>query len=369
MTLERRTILFLAGGSQVAQFVLMSLRGRREALRLIATTSIADDAGLWEYDKVYLVPPTAAQPAAFKQRVLQIIEAEGVDLVVPCRDDDTVALGEMAEAEPALWPRAMCGPAALARAMHDKWTSYDLSQAHGLPYVESAIAGGSESPQDFAARVGYPLVVKPRDGFNSLGVYVIDSPEQLERSLARGHQVLQAYLGDADEFTALKRTLLSDGMPLRYSLRAEKPSIQLMFSPQSEHVATFASLNAQDFHARRVQITDDAETLALGRQCGAVFAGLGWRGPLNVQCQRDSRGRLWIHEFNARYSAATAERCMLGYDEVALGFELFAGLALPPTKWAARPARRVVAQMSPRAVDAADVTALQERGWWSRARH
>ena len=330
------TILFLSGGSQVAQFVLASLHGRRDPLRLIATSSVADDAGLWEYDKVHLVPPTAAQPEVFKQRVLQLIQAEAVDLVIPCRDDDTVALGEMAEAEPALWPRALCGPAPLARTLHDKWASYTLCRQHGLPYVESSIAGGSESPQAFAARVGYPLVVKPRDGFNSQGVFVIDSPEQLERALARKHQVLQQYLGDPDRFAELKRSMGRDGIPLRYSLRGEKPSIQLMFSPTSKHVGTFATLNSQSFNARQVLPTDDKDTLALGQQCGTVFARLGWRGPLNVQCQHDARGRLRIHEFNARYSAATAERCMLGYDEVALGIELFTGRALTPTKWATR---------------------------------
>ena len=365
--MKATTLLFLSGGSQVAQFILTSLHGRREPLRLIATSSIADDPGLWEYDKVFLAPTTALQPERFKQRVLQIIEAEGADLVIPCRDDDIVALGELVEAQPALWPRALCGPAPLARVMHDKWASHELSKEHGLPYVESAIGGGAESAHAFAARVGYPLVVKPRDGFNSNGVFLIDTPAQLERALARENQVLQEYVGDPDSLAELKRQMERDGMPLRYSLRGEKPSIQLMFSPQSEHVATFASLNSQSFHARHVVPTADPQTLALGQQCGAVFSRLGWRGPLNVQCERDRHGRITIHEFNARYSAATAERCMLGYDEVALGIELFTGLTLTPTKWAARPARRVVAQMSPRAVDPADVDALQERGWWSPA--
>jgi hypothetical protein len=362
-----KTLLFLAGGSQVAQFILTCLQGRRESLRLIATTSLADDPGLWQYDKVFLVPPTARQAEAFKQRVQDIIDREGADLVIPCRDDDTVALAEMADAQPALSPRALCGPGTLARALHDKWASALLCREHGLPYVESWIEGGSESAEAFAARVGYPLVVKPRDGFNSHGVFVIDTPLQLARALARGHQVVQEYLGEPQRIAELKRSMQLDGLPLRYSLRGEKPSIQLMFSPRGEHVASFATLNAQGFASRQVRPTADAETLALTRQCGAVFARLGWRGPINVQCERDARGRLRIHEFNARYSASTAERCLLGYDEVALGIELFTGLVLPGTRWFTRPARRVVSQMSPRAVDPADADALQEHGWWARA--
>lgn len=122
---------------------------------------------------------------------------------------------------------------------------------------------------------------------------------------------------------------------------------------------------SQDLHARKVAPDTNADTLALERQCDAVFSWLGWHGPLSVQCQGDARGCLRIHEFNARHSAASAERCMLGYVEVPLGIGWFSGVALTPTQWATSPARREVARMSRRAVDPTDVEALQERGGWS----
>jgi len=134
-----KNLLFLSGGSQVAQFVLAALRERRGPLRLLATSSISDDPGLWEYDRVFLVPPTAKQPAEFKERVLRIIDEEKVDLVIPCRDDDVAVLGELAEAHPELWPKAMCGPASVARALDDKWNTYLFCKQHDLPVAESLL--------------------------------------------------------------------------------------------------------------------------------------------------------------------------------------------------------------------------------------
>jgi ATP-grasp domain len=275
MSRQRTTLLFLSGGSQVAQFMLATLRERREGLRLIATTSVADDPGLWEYDKVYLTPATRGEPEAFKQQVATILREEGVDLAIPCRDDDIAALGEIAEAQPEWWPRVVCGPSKLARAMDDKWNTYVFCREHGLPCAESFIAGGAESAREFAERVGFPLVAKPRDGFSSKGILLLGNLEQLLRAAARPNYVVQDFLGAPEVFADFVASLERDGVPLHHTLHGLKHSIELMFDPQSRHVASFATYNRQEFRARRVEPNTDAETMALARQCGEVFSRLG----------------------------------------------------------------------------------------------
>ena len=365
MSIQKTTLLFLSGGSQVAQFMLTALHGRREPLRLLATTSISDDTGLWTYEKVFLAPVTRQDPVAYGQRVLDIVSAEGVDLIVPCRDDDTEALAELAALHPHIASKALSGPHCVARAMADKWLSFELSAAHGLPFAESHIPECKESARDFAERVGYPLIAKPRDGFSSRGIFLIENHDQLQRTAAKANYVFQEYLDDPDEYRSFKRSIEEDGLPLYYTLHGLKHSIELMFGPDSKVCDQFATYNKQTFRTRYVRPNTEAETLALGRQCGEVFSQLGWRGPLNIQCQRDRRGRLKIHEFNGRYGALAAERGLLGYDEVALGLELFTGVKLKPTSWTARPAEHVVAQLASRGSDPANVAALQKNGEWS----
>lgn len=364
--MEKTTLLFLSGGSQVAQFILTTLRERRGPLRLLATSSISDDTGLWEYDKVFLVPVTRHEPAAFKQRVRDIVSAESVDLIVPCRDDDIEPLAELAALYPDIAPKALCGPPGMARAMWDKWLSFELSTAHGLPFAESYISECKESPQDFAERVGYPLIAKPRDGFSSRGIFLIENADQLERAANKPNYVLQEYLDNPEDYWSFKRSIEQEGLPFYYTLHGLKHSIELMFGPDSKPGRVFATYNKQTFRTRYVRPNTEADTIALGRQCGEVFSRLGWRGPLNIQCQRDRHGRLKIHEFNGRYGALAAERWLLGYDEVALGLELFTGLKLEPSSWASRPAEHVVALLASRGSDPADVAALQKGGQWSR---
>ena len=56
-------------------------------------------------------------------------------------------------------------------------------------------------------------------------------------------------------------------------------------------------------------------------QCAQAFAGAGWRGPLNIQCQQDTQGTPLIHEFNGRFTGATVDRWLLGFDEVGAAIE------------------------------------------------
>ena len=365
--MQKTNVLFLSGGSQVAQFVLTTLQGRRGPLRLLATSSVWDDAGLWEYDKVFLVPVTRQDPGSFKQRVLEIVSAENIDLIVPCRDDDVGPLAELAAASPDVARKALCGTPSLARAFADKWSSWELSAAHGLPFAESVLPGYGESVVEFAARVGYPLVAKPRDGFSSKGIFLIENQEQLQRAANTSNYVIQEYLGNPDEYWSFRRSIEQEGFPLIHKLGGLMHSIQLMFGPDSTLVSVFAAYIDVRFRARDVRPNPEPATMALGRKCGEVFSRLGWRGPLNVQCQGDRHGRIKIHEFNGRFTGVTAERWFLGYDEVALALDRFTGRALEPSQWASRPAAQAVARLASRGADPANVAALQKHGQWSRS--
>jgi carbamoyl-phosphate synthase large subunit len=360
----KKTLLFLSGGSQVTQFILQVLEGRRDSLRLLATSSISDDPGLWTFDRVFLTPVTAQEPEAFRARLLQILQMEPVDLIVPCRDDDIVALAELVEAHPEFGSRALCGGAALARMMSDKWLSFEFCARHRLPYADSMIPGSADAAA-FAARVGYPIIAKPRDGFSTQGIFLIENEAQLQHALGRPNYVLQEFLSDTESYREFRRAVEEGGLPFHYIVQRIKHSIEIMIAPSGETTRVFATYNRQTFRTRYVTPNTEPATLALGRQCGEVFSRLGWRGPLNIQCQLDRRGRVTIHEFNGRFTAVSAERWFLGYDEVAHGIELFTGLKLPATAWETRPARSAVAQLQSRAADPARVDALQARGEWA----
>src|SRR5262245_44459477 len=81
------TLLFLSGGGHTGTNVMASLAARREGLRLVATSDVPDEPSLFAFDAVYLAPRLRDDAPAFERRVLEIVDREAPDLVVPCRDE------------------------------------------------------------------------------------------------------------------------------------------------------------------------------------------------------------------------------------------------------------------------------------------
>ena len=66
----------------------------------------------------------------------------------------------------------------------DKPAMKETLRAAGIPCAQSIGSGDAAELRDFAARLGYPLIVKPRDGAGASGTVRVDGPEELERALA-----------------------------------------------------------------------------------------------------------------------------------------------------------------------------------------
>lgn len=362
---QKLTILFLSGGSQVAQGVLSTLAGRREKVRLLATSSIADDPGLFGLDAVYLAPKTAKDAAGFERIMEEILTKEGVDLIVPARDDDVEFLGGWRDRNPGRAHLAAVGTGEIARMACDKWLSHEYAVTNGLPFARSLRDGRPAAIESFIDAVGLPVLAKPCDGFSSKGVYLLDSAAQVERWLAVANYVVEEYLGPADDVRNFRAELVRNGVPLFYMLHGRpRYSAEIIIGPAGNVESEFCSYNEPRWRARYVEPCQDEDGTALMHLCAHVFAREGWRGPLNIQAQRDRNGQLRIHEFNGRLSAPTADRYHMGHDGFAALVKAFTGFDLPPSPWGKHPAARANSQLSSRAVDPRHVETLRATGHW-----
>lgn len=362
-------LLVLSVGTQVGQNVLTTLARRRDDLELIATSSVSREPALFDYDTVYLVPQTAAEPVAFEARLLDIIARERVDLVIPCRDDDIVFLAALRDRRPDLSPRLLCGSADAALVIADKWLSAEFCTRHGLPFAPSIAHGAGPERAAFAREQGFPLVAKPRRGYASQDVYLISNDAQFERTLAGEGWIVQKYLGDPRDVAKYLQGLESRGIPLYHTFQGLKQSIQALIAPDGSVAHVICTRNASRMRRSKwVEADHDPRSLAIGTQCAQAFAGAGWRGPLNIQCQQDTQGTPLIHEFNGRFTGATVDRWLLGFDEVGAAIESFTGVAIGPGHDARPAALEAFESLVARGADPRDVEALARDHVWKRAR-
>ena len=89
---------------------------------------------------------------------------------------------------PVAQVRERCGiPGTSARAAflcRDKPTMKQVLREAGIPTAASTAADDVDTALEFAASVGYPLIVKPRDAAGAAGTYRVADDEQLRHALA-----------------------------------------------------------------------------------------------------------------------------------------------------------------------------------------
>jgi biotin carboxylase len=359
-------LLVLAAGTRVGQNILATFAERRRNVALMATTSVADEPGPFAYDTVYLVPETASP--GFEPRLLEIIANERIDLVVPCRDDDVLMLAKLRERLPELTSRILSGSVAAAQAIVDKGEAAAFSKRNGLPFVPTLVGPGPDERAAFVREHGLPLIVKPRTGYASIGVYLVWNERQLENAFAREGTVAQKFLGDPGTLARFLDAVERDGMPLFHTFQGVRHSIQVLIAPDGTVVEVMC-IRVQSDRRRSKTVMADPEPAAhaIGEACGAAFAAAGWIGPLNIQCQKDAAGRLLIHEYNGRFTGATMTRWHLGFDEVGATIAAFTGrvIGAPPVTPSSAP-REIFEAVEARGAHPADVAVLARDLVWHR---
>ena len=81
---------------------------------------------------------------------------------------------------------ACCIPGTSVRTAYlcrDKTAMKDALRQAGVPCAQSTAAASSQEVREFAARVGLPLILKPRDAAGAAGTYRADDSDQLEQAI------------------------------------------------------------------------------------------------------------------------------------------------------------------------------------------
>ena len=362
MTRSPLRFLLLSAGSPAAQNVIQALGARRDRCVLIGTNSVADAAGNFRCDTVYLAPPAASR-ADYIARVRDVIEIEHPDLVMPTRDDDVLALALLGEGASRHSPRLLTGSAAAARMVTDKLESARFAAKHGLPFA--ATAADVRTALELAAAHGLPLIGKPRSGNGTRGVVLLRSTAEIERAFAsRSDLIAQPFLDAPADVHALTAPFEA-GLPLFFSFPTAHCSVQFVVGPDGIASRPFGALNAQ-VGGLGTQMTrlDDPELIDVGRAYARAVAAEGWKGPLNVQLKRDARGDLVAFEMNGRFGGATAGRALLGFDEVGEAVNRFLPEAGFPMVHACD-SDTVQRYLRSYAIPRDGLTTLQSEGRWS----
>lgn len=298
-----KTILVSGASGIVGYGVLKSLRQSNEQYKLIGTTIYADSVAPAFCDIFEQAPLTSDK--GYLDWLRQTIKKHHVDMVIPGIEADMLAWNNERDEIAKAGAYVLLNNPELIALCADKWNFYEKLQA-----AESSLAIESRLNGTFAElkeAYGLPFLLKPRRGFASKGIVVIDSEEAFNEASDKLGAVLMAQpiVGSNDEEYTVSAFFDEDSglhclMGLKRKLSKEG------FTEKAETV---------DVPGVEAAITDLAELLHPV-------------GPTNFQF-RMHKGQLKLLEINPRVSSATSIRTAFGYNESTMSVEYFLNGKIP----------------------------------------
>ncbi len=287
-------VLVTAAGSIVAQGIIKSLKLANK-YNIIAADMSPLAAGLYRCDSGILVPPVSS--SSYIDSIIQICKDNDVQAVFCGSDDELLALAGAKEAIEMTGAKLLTGSSEALAVARDKWRTYEFCKANNLPCAPSALPQDSDG---FAREFGFPLVVKPREGYGSLHFYVAKNKQEMDKAVSAIEQagwqpILQKYLASDMEFTT--------GVTVDRNSRYVMSSISIR--KIIKHGQTYKAF-IDDFY----NIRKSAEEVALK---------LGASGPINVQAKLEDDMPV-VFEINPRFSATCPMRAAAGVNEPDLVF-------------------------------------------------
>jgi carbamoyl-phosphate synthase large subunit len=177
------TILLSASGAPGSARLIRALHENGERTVRIVGTDMSERAiGKHLCDAFHVVPPGSSP--GYPDVILDLVESEGVDLVLPQSSFDLEALSATRERFPV--PVLVSSPQTVHRS-NDKAESYALLQRIGVPTVEFRRVAGARQVEAAARELGYPkrpVCFKPVFSSGSRGFRILDP------TVDRAHQLL-----------------------------------------------------------------------------------------------------------------------------------------------------------------------------------
>jgi predicted ATP-grasp superfamily ATP-dependent carboligase len=179
---------------------------------------------------------------------------------------------------------------------NDKWlTAVELSCLQ-IPIPRTMLLGLE------AAEIGFPLIVKPRQGANGEGIFVVHLQKELDDALERigerrQEYIVQSFIAGSDIGCSV---LCRDGCILASTVQRPADCCYADFRPSHEIVLE--------------HVPDVVEIARV------TFGRLAWNGVANVDMRRTDSGEIYVIEINPRYWASFPASLAAGVNFARLAF-------------------------------------------------
>ncbi len=290
-------VLITGIGGNVGQGVLKSLRTSNRDFYVVGIDMESLSAGFSLVDSYHQTPRTG--DPSFYGAFEAIVREEAIEAVYVCSPAELEFFADQkAPLEGELGLSIFVNPPDVVRIGSDKLKTAEFLRDAGFAFPETVLSTDAEGVEQLIERYGFPVFVKPRAGFSSRNVFLVNSTREIEAASALVPDlVVQRYLPDPNsEYTA---ATLSGSDKKVHSL--------IVFRRDLLQGTTY-----------RTELIQDQ---GLEDQLVRIVEALGAVGPCNLQF-RVVDGVPYVFEINPRFSGTSGIRYLYGFNDCEMIFEL-----------------------------------------------
>ena len=278
-------VLVTGMGGGVGQGIVKSLKLIDDLDIYIVTADMSELAsGLYGGNYSYLVP--AASDASYFDKIKLICDDQNIDFYFPGTDVELIKCAKYSkELKESLGVEIIVSPTNVIEIADDKYKTITFLKENKFHYPETSLPDEVDWDQ-----IQFPLIIKPRVGYRSIGVHLVNSRNEAENAInSLEYPIVQEYI-DGFEYTctiAICNDVVSDVLCLRRDMRSGD---------------TFRA-----FPVKSDIIENYVREIAIK---------IGISGSCNFQLRLTKSGIPKLFEINSRFSGTTPFCAYLGFNPV-----------------------------------------------------
>ena len=280
----------LGAGSNVSQGIIKALRMIKRPIKIFGACISEYSKGIYFCDEGYICP--RADDKQFIPWVIQFCNNHEIDIIFTGVEENVLELARnidvLKQKTKAMFISSSYEQLLLGQ---DKYSTCEFLKNADCNFPKYQLYNGMDSLRDFARRVGYPIIVKPRNGKSANGIVIIRNENDINKCSSLDDYVLEEYVGNTDE---------------EYTVgcyRTRKDELKMIIMKRLLH-------NGTTVWAKVV------EDKAIYDECRKICEAFKPVGPLNIQLRKNSAGQPICFEMNVRFSGTTAMRNHMNFKDV-----------------------------------------------------
>lgn len=227
--------------------------------------------------------------------IIQYCRENDITAVLSLFDIDLLVLAKNRKAFEDAGVRLVLAPADFVEICNDKWSTYQFIQSIGLKSPKTYLHIEDVKAAIKSGEISYPVIMKPRWGMASMGIYkVVDELELEVFSKKCKRDIFDSYLKYESSMTADEAIIYQEVMT------GEEYGLDVINDLDGNYIGTFAKQKVT-MRSGETDLGRTADSAPFVENMKTIAAHSHHEGILSVDCFKNENG-IFIIEMNCRIS-------------------------------------------------------------------